>query len=125
RIYKAFLTQQLKQAETKLTEARQALISFKQAASQPIDKRMELQSQYNFALDYYNTVNRQVERLKLSVQEQMPALHVLDDITIPSEGSAPNRSLIIILSLLLGFFTALCWITISFFFKTLRADLVE
>lgn len=121
-IFKKFLTQQLEQANTQLQKNRQALISFKQAESQPIEKRMELQSRYNFALDYYNTISHQVERIKLTLQEQMPALQVLDDITIPAEPSAPNRSLIIILSLLFGFFIAICWITILFLLKTLSSS---
>lgn len=120
KLYKQFIDQQLQQAKAKLTKARKALTTFKQAASQPLSKRMELQSRYNFALDYYNTLSQQFERIKLTIREQLPAFRILDDITIPRHRSSPNRKLIIIFSLLLGVFVALCWITISFFVATLK-----
>jgi len=120
RLYQKFLKQQLEQANTELINARETLTDFKQAGSQPLNKRMELQSRYNFALDYYNTLSQQFERMKLTIQEQLPAFRILDDITVPGHRSSPDRKLIIIFSLLLGGFVGLSWITISFFVATLQ-----
>lgn len=122
RLYKNFLTQQLDQAQTDLEKARATLIDFKNAESQPLDERMALQSRYNSTLDRYNTISRLLERVELTIKEQLPTFRILDDITIPHQHSQPKRVIILTLSLLLGFFVAICWITVVFFASTLKDE---
>lgn len=114
RLYKDFLQDQQRQARKELEEARRELTAFNGADSQPLNKRMELQSNYEISLDYYNTLTQQLKRMELTIQEQLPAFRLLDDITVPSKEVKPKRKLIVFLSILLGFFVAVSWITVLF-----------
>ncbi|MDR8392611.1 hypothetical protein NC796_15755 [Aliifodinibius sp. S!AR15-10] len=114
RLYMDFLNRQLDLAGQSLKDAREALMEFNQTENQPLNERMRLQSNYEESLDRYNTVLRQRNRLESNIQEQLPPFRILDDITIPGTKSEPNRKLIIILSLLTGFFMALGWTTVVF-----------
>lgn len=114
RIYQDFLKVQQSKSEEELEKARRELIEFNNADGQQLNKRMELQSSYEVHLDHYNTLTQQLNRIELNIQEQIPAFRLLDDITLPSEQIQPKRNLIIFLSLVLGFFVAVAWITVSF-----------
>lgn len=114
RLYKDFLETQQNRSKKELERARRELIEFNGADSQPLNKRMELQSRYEVNLDQYNTLTQQLNRMELNIQEQLPAFRLLDDITVPSEQIQPKRKLIIFLSILLGLCVALSWIMGSF-----------
>ncbi|MCW9709181.1 GNVR domain-containing protein [Fodinibius salsisoli] len=117
RQYLDFLESQQLRQKQQLDKARQELIEFNGADSQPLNRRMELQSTYETALDQYNTLTQQLQRMRLNIEEQMPTFRILDDITTPGTQIKPKRKLMIFLSLLLGFFVAFSWITISFLLK--------
>lgn len=115
RSYLHFLEKQQAQQKEELEKARSRLIEFSGATSQPLNKRMELQSNYETNLDQYNSLSSQLHRIKLTIQEQMPTFRILDDITTPGSQVQPNRKLIVVLSLVLGFLLAFSWITVLFF----------
>ena len=123
RLYLDFLESQQLQQKQNLEKDRQALIDFNGAASQPLNKRMELQSNYETSLDQYNTLTQQLQRMKLNIQEQLPTFRILDDITTPSTQIQPKRKLMILLSILLGFFIAFSWVTTSFLIKKSKGNL--
>ena len=123
RLYLDFLESQQVQQKQSLEKARQALIDFNGADSQPLNKRMELQSNYETNLDQYNTLTRQLQRMKLNIQEQLPTFRILDDITTPGAQVQPKRKLMVLLSILLGFFAAFSWVTISLLVKKSKASL--
>src|SRR5699024_5486331 len=102
------------------SKARQRLITFKKTNSQPLNERMKLQSDYEANLDQYNALTTQLGRIKLTIREQMPTFQILDDITTPVTRVQHKRKLIVFLSLILGTFLALCWITVSFFIDKTR-----
>lgn len=114
RLYRDFLQQQQRQSRQELEEARRELMRFNESGNGPSNKRMELQSNYEIKLDYYNTLTRQLKRMELNIQEQLPAFRLLDDITLPANQVEPRRKLIVFLSVLLGFFVAVGWITVTF-----------
>lgn len=114
RLYRDFLETQQSQSGKELEEARRELIKFNKTGSQSLNERMELQSNYEISLDHYNTLTQQLKRMELNIQEQLPTFRLLDDITVPSEQVKPKRELIVLLSILLGFFAAISWITASF-----------
>ncbi len=84
---------------------------------------MELQSSYETNLDQYNTLTRQLQRMKLNIQEQLPTFRILDDITAPGTQIQPKRKLIVLLSIVLGFFVAFSWVTISLLLKKSTGNL--
>nr|WP_244545621.1 GNVR domain-containing protein [Fodinibius roseus] len=114
RRYRDFLQEQQRQSGKELEEARRELMAFNSTDSQPLDKSMELQSNYEVSLDHYNTLTRQLKRMELNIQEQSPSFRLLDDITVPGKQVEPKRTLIVFLSVILGFFVAVSWITASF-----------
>ncbi len=120
--YRTFLLSQQSEAKSDLDQAREALINFEDQGSQPLNRRMELQSRYRYVLDRYGTLTEQVQRIELTIEKQTQAFRVLDDISVPGQKSEPNRKVILFFSLLLGFFVALTWITITFFTSTLKAN---
>ncbi|HLR25419.1 MAG TPA: hypothetical protein VK112_06095 [Fodinibius sp.] len=120
RNYLEFLEKQQTQQKEELEKARDRLIAFNGAESQPLNKRMELQSNYETNLDQHNSLSRQLHRIKLTIKEQMPAFRILDDITAPGNQIQPNRKLTVLLSLILGFFIAYSWVTILFLFDKRR-----
>lgn len=123
RLYLDFLESQQARQKQHLEEARQKLINFKGAKNQPLNKRMELQSSYETNLDQYNTLTRQLQRMKLNIQEQLPTFRILDDITAPGTQIQPKRKLIVLLSIVLGFFVAFSWVTISLLLKKSTGNL--
>src|SRR5699024_4426896 len=118
--YVDYLQKKQKQQKKELEKARQRLITFKKTNSQPLNERMKLQSHYEANLDQYNALTTQLGRIKLTIREQMPTFQILDDITTPGTKVQPKRKLIVFLSLILGTFLALCWITVSFFIDKTR-----
>lgn len=125
RLYMDFLESQQKNQKKRLEQARQELITFNGADSQPLNKRMELQSNYEIHLDQYNTLTQQLQRMKLNIQEQLPAFRILDDITTPGTKIKPDRKIIILLSLLLGFSIGMSWITVSFLVTKAKSAFVS
>lgn len=122
RLYKDFLDTEQSKSKEELEQARQKLIEFNGDDSQPLNERMELQSSYEVNLDQYNTLTQQLNRMELNIQEQLPAFRLLDDITVPSEQVQPRRKLMVFLSLLLGFFVAISWMTATFILKKGRSS---
>lgn len=120
KVYLQFLETQRSQAQAELEEAREELIQFRNAEQQLLNERLELQSNYEAGLSRYNSILEQINRIDADIQEQLPVFRILDDITLPSQKSEPNRRLIIAFSLLLGLFLAICWITVLFFASRLR-----
>ena len=123
RLYLDFLESQQTQQKQNLEKARQELIDFNSADSQPLNKRMELQSNYETNLDQYNTLTRQLQRMKLNIQEQLPTFRILDDITTPGAQVQPKLKLMVLLSILLGFFVAFSWVTIVFLVQKSKGNL--
>ena len=70
-------------------------------------KQEQLESENQLAFDLYRSLEQQLEQARIKVQEETPVFKVLEPIQIPSGKSKPNRELIIILSLFVGFFLGL------------------
>src|SRR5699024_11009570 len=120
RNYLEFLEKQQAQQKEERGKARDRLIALNGAASQPRNKRLERQSNYETNLEQYNSLSRQLHRIQLTIQEQLPAFRKLDDSTAPGTQIQPNRKLTVLLSLILGLFIAFSWVTILFLFDKRR-----
>src|SRR5699024_8879444 len=114
RLYKEFLSVQQIESKKELDQARSQLIEFNSSGGQPLNERMELQSNYEVSLDRYNTLTQQLNRMEQSIKEKSHAFRLLDDITVPSTQIQPKRTVIVVLSVFIGFFIAVSWITVSF-----------
>lgn len=117
RLYLDFLESQRARQNRNLAEARQELQEYNESRNQQSNTQMALQSNYETALAQYSSLNEQLQRMKLNIEEQLPTFRILDDITTPGVKIQPKGKLIIFFSLLLGFFVAFTWITGSYLLK--------
>lgn len=61
-----------------------------------------LQAKYTLTFGVYQELAKQLEQAKIQVKKETPVFSVIEPVTIPSERSKPNRSMIIMLWLLVG-----------------------
>ncbi|MFT7155576.1 MAG: hypothetical protein ACI8Q1_000578 [Parvicella sp.] len=61
-----------------------------------------LQNQMNIAFEVYKGLATQLEQAKIQVKEETPVFTVLEPVKIPVEKSSPNKTLILMASILLG-----------------------
>ena len=70
-------------------------------------EQQQLEAENQLAFGLYQSLAQQLEQAKIKVQEETPVFKVLEPIQVPSSKSKPNRELIIILSIFVGFFLGL------------------
>jgi len=67
-----------------------------------------LRNDYNLAYNVYSELAKQLDQAKIKVEEDSPVLTVIEPAVIPVERAQPQRSLIVISFLFLGFFLSIC-----------------
>ncbi|WP_028567054.1 Wzz/FepE/Etk N-terminal domain-containing protein [Salisaeta longa] len=94
--------QELKAAENRLAEflARNQRINSPQLEFQ----RDRLQRQVTFKEQLYSNLQAQLTQTRLDLQKQQPVITVVEEPSPPLERSAPKRTLIVLLSIILGGF---------------------
>jgi LPS O-antigen subunit length determinant protein (WzzB/FepE family) len=66
-------------------------------------KLLQLQGEYDLAFTVYSELAKQLETQLLQVKKDTPIFTVLKPVSIPTEKSAPKKSLILVVYLFLGF----------------------
>jgi uncharacterized protein involved in exopolysaccharide biosynthesis len=79
-----------------------------------------LEAEFNFAFNIYTELAKQLEQAKLQVSKDTPIFSVIQPVTIPSEKSAPNRPLILVIFTISGFIVALSFVFGSEFYYGLK-----
>lgn len=87
-----------------------------------LNQLQKLESEYSFAFNIYNQLAAQLEQSKLQVSKDTPVLSVIQPVSIPTEKSAPNRTLILILSVVLGLICGFGYIFLNQLVKKLRVQ---
>jgi LPS O-antigen subunit length determinant protein (WzzB/FepE family) len=64
---------------------------------------LQLQAEYDLAFTVYSELAKQLETQRLQVKKDTPLFTVLKPVSIPTEKSAPKKSLIVVVYLFLGF----------------------
>lgn len=82
-----------------------------------------LRSEYDIAFTIYNELAKQFEQAKLSVKEERPVLTVINPVIIPLEKSAPQKTKIIVISVLLGLILAITWVFVKPFTMKILKDI--
>lgn len=72
-----------------------------------LNQLQKLEAEYNFAFSIYTELAKQLEQAKLQVSKDTPIFSIIQPVTIPIEKSAPKRTLIVIVFVLLGLIVAL------------------
>lgn len=79
-----------------------------------------LEAEYNFAFGIYTELAKQLEQAKLQVAKDTPIFSVIQPATIPSEKSAPNRPLIVVIFTILGLIIGLGYVIGSEFLGVVK-----
>ncbi len=108
----AFVEERYAEASQRFEAAQEALALHRDgshgqltALAQTYEQR--LQSEYDLAFNVYNTLARQLEESKLKLQEETPAVKIIEPAVVPDEKSAPKKKMIVLASIILGVFLGL------------------
>ena len=102
-----FVQERHEEKKTDFHKAQLNLASFRDANRNIVSltaqtEEQRLQDQYNLAFNVYNSLAQQLEQARLKVQEETPVIKILEPVQVPMEKSKPKRSVIMIISILLG-----------------------
>ena len=84
-----------------------------------------LRSEYDIAFTIYNELAKQREQAQLSMKEEKPILTVINPVTVPLEKSAPRRSMILAVFLLLGLIVSTGWVLAKPFIEDIKAEIIK
>ena len=105
----SFMEERMEDARADLREAEERLASFmdrnRNINTEALrTERDRLRRQVNFAEQLYGDVQAQMTQAQIELQRSEPVLTVLEQPIVPSRPSGPRRTLIVLLSLILGGF---------------------
>ena len=80
----------------------------------------QLQNEYALAFNVYNGLAQQLEQAKIHVQEAMPVFHLIEKANVPLKPAKPNKPLILLLFIFLGFFTSLGILIFKIFYLRIK-----
>lgn len=109
----AFITQRFEEAKSRLRAAEERLAQFtdrnKQINSAQLrTERDRLQRQVTFASDLYSQLQSQKTQAEIELQRSEPVVTVVEEPVPPIERSAPRRTLLVLLSLIVGGIVGVC-----------------
>ena len=107
-----FMEERMEDARADLREAEERLASFmdrnRNITTESLrTERDRLRRQVNFAEQLYSDVQAQMTQAQIELQRSEPVLTVLEEPVVPSRPSGPRRTLIVLLSLILGGFVGI------------------
>lgn len=109
-----FVEERVNEAEVKFQEAQIKLASYRDANQGIISKRAmtkeeQLQFEFNIAFNIYNTLKQELEQATIQLKRDTPVFTVIETASIPLGPSKPNKPLIIVFSIFLGFFVGVLY----------------
>lgn len=92
------------------------------SSSLALNQIQKLEAEYNLAFSVYTELAKQVEQSKLRVSKDTPIFSVIQPVTVPSEKSAPNLRMILVVFTLLGVIMALGLVFITQFVDNIKGQ---
>lgn len=118
-----FVQGQYDERKDEFEQAQLALASFRDenqyvnsARARTTEER--LQSEYNLAYGIYNQLAKQIENIKMQVNESTPVFTVLEPVKVPNDRSNLSTVILMIVSLVLGMFVGI-FLSLFHFFRNL------
>ena len=107
-----FMEERMEEARAALREAEERMANFmdrnRNITTESLrTERDRLRRQVNFAEQLYSDVQAQMTQSQIELQRSEPVLTVLEEPVVPSRPSGPRRTLIVLLSLILGGFVGI------------------
>lgn len=81
-----------------------------------------LRGEYDIAFTIYNELAKQREQAQLSVKEEKPVLTIVNPVVVPLKESAPNKTKILVVFLLLGLIVSMGWVLVKPFIEDIREE---
>jgi uncharacterized protein involved in exopolysaccharide biosynthesis len=102
-----FIEERFEDAKTQFEEAQNNLAAFNDAnrgqlTAMARTEEQLLQSRYDLAFNLYNSLAERLEEARIKLQEETPVLNIIDPAAVPDRRSEPNRTLILIVFVILG-----------------------
>jgi len=126
----AFMEERFTEVEQELRAAEEELATFVDRNSGIQSARLEtererLQRQVSFKSELYQQLQAQVTQARIELQRSEPVITVVEEPVPPMERSAPKRTLIVFLTLILGGFIGIGAAFVSAFFDNTEEDTEE
>lgn len=104
-----FVEERVEEAQVKFHESQLKLASFRDSNQGIISRRVmtreeELQFEFNISFNIYNTLKQELEQATIHLKRETPVFTVMEKASVPLGPSKPNKPLIIVFSMFLGFF---------------------
>ena len=105
----SFIEENYQDKRSDFEKAQKALLNYRDQNRNIVSERTNIEYQrmsdaYDLSASVYKGVAQQYEQVKLQVKEETPVFSVIEPVHIPTEKSAPKKSIIIAISLFLGMF---------------------
>jgi uncharacterized protein involved in exopolysaccharide biosynthesis len=125
-----FVEGRFKEAEQELEDAEERLAQFLERNQNPTTatlqfRRDRLQRQVSFKEQLYSELQSQLTQTRLDLQRRQPVVTVVEQPVPPMSRSAPKRTVIVLLSLILGGFIGIGTAFVSTFFANVEEDAEE
>jgi uncharacterized protein involved in exopolysaccharide biosynthesis len=85
-----------------------------------MNQLQNLESDYNFTFTVYSEMAKQLEQAKLNVAKETPIFSIISPVVVPTDKSAPNRVLILVVFIGIGLIFSLVFVLIGEFVKILK-----
>ncbi|NVJ64390.1 MAG: capsule biosynthesis protein [Flavobacteriaceae bacterium] len=85
-------------------------------------KQQNLQSEYSLVFGVYSELAKQIEQAEIQVKKDTPILTILQPVQVPTERSAPKRSLILVICMFLGLVIGIGIVIIKSIFPNLKSQ---
>jgi len=91
--------------------------------SQSIAKTEEerLYGEYTLVTGVYSELAKKLEQAKILVKEETPVFTIISPVSVPTQKSHPNRPIIVIISMFIGFILGTTWVLSENLLKQTRA----
>ena len=114
-----FIIERYTEAKQNCEAKRQELAVFRDANRNVISalsktREEQLNNEYSLSFSVYSELAKQLEQAKIKVKETQPILTVIEPAVVPMQKSKPNRPLILIVFVFMGFVGSLLWILIKY-----------
>jgi len=125
-----FIEERHSEKEKEYLKAREVYFSYKDKHRNIVSERMnvfyeQLKDEFEITGGVYKGLASQLEQAKIKVKEKTPAFTILEPAIVPIEKSAPKKSIIITVSVLIGFFIGLGVIFGYLFYGKIRKLRIE
>jgi LPS O-antigen subunit length determinant protein (WzzB/FepE family) len=125
-----FVEERFEEAERELEAAEDRLSQFLERNQDPTAatlqfRRDRLQRQVRFKEQLYSSLQNQLTQTRLDLQRRQPVVTEVEKPVPPMNRSAPKRTLIVILSLVLGGLLGVGWAFLSVFFDTAEENVEQ